>query len=223
MLADGETPTVDLAILDATAPPAKDAIESATLESKLDDAAALVGLRALPGDLGLLFEEEPVEIRRRRRTSGWLWGLLSAITLLALLLQVSWFQQLRMFDRFPQVKPWFTKVCAVVGCELMQRRQVQAFKLAARDIREHPRYQDTLLVNATLVNNADFNQPFPRLQLSLFDETATMIGARRFMPNEYLDDSITITAGIAPAAHVFIVLEIAGPTREAVSFEFSFL
>ena len=204
-------------------PAAQSDTVSASSAAAMDEAAVRAGLRALPADIGLLFDEEPVESQRRRRTSGRLWAVLSGIALVALAGQVVWFQQLWLFDEMPAARPWLAKVCAYAGCELAQRRAVQAFKLAARDVREHPRYADTLLVNATLVNNADFKQAFPRLQLSLFDETGTMIGARRFEPTEYLDESLHIDAGISPAVPVFIVLEIAGPTDEAVSFEFTFL
>ncbi len=220
LVADGASAT-------ATAPQ-RAAAQAASAETSaageaMDDAATRAGLRALPVNIGLLFDEEPVERQRRRRTSGWLWAVLSGVTLLALAGQIAWFQQLWLFDHVPAARPWFAKVCAYAGCELAQRRATRAFKHAARDVREHPRYEDTLLVNATLVNDADFKQPFPRLQLSLFDETGTMIGARRFDPTEYLDGSLNIDAGISPAIPVFIVLEIAGPTDEAVSFEFTFL
>ena len=93
----------------------------------------------------------------------------------------------------------------------------------ARDVRDHPRYRDALLVNATMINQAPLPQPFPVLELSLYGQTGAVLGVRRFQPEEYLDESIDPAAGMPPERLVFVVLELATPAGEAVSFEFSFL
>ena len=92
-----------------------------------------------------------------------------------------------------------------------------------RDVRDHPRYSDALLVNATISNRSAEVQPFPVVQLSLFDTAGRIIGARRFTPEEYLDESIDMERGMLPDKPVHIVLEVTGPTEGAVSFEFRFL
>ena len=102
-------------------------------------------------------------------------------------------------------------------------RAVNAIELATRDVRDHPRYRDALLVNATMINQAPLPQPFPVLELSLYGQTGAVLGVRRFQPEEYLDESIDPAAGMPPERLVFVVLELATPAGEAVSFEFSFL
>jgi hypothetical protein len=89
-------------------------------------------------------------------------------------------------------------------------------------VREHPQYADALLVNATVVNEAAYAQPFPVVELTLFDQGGSVIGVRRFDPDEYLDSSIPIDAGMKPGQPVYIVLELAGVGSRAVSFEFKF-
>ena len=87
----------------------------------------------------------------------------------------------------------------------------------------HPQYDDTLLVNATISNRSGRVQPYPRIQLALFDTNGRVIASRKFKPEEYLDNSINIEDGMPVEQPVHFVLELTGPTRTAVSFEFRFL
>ena len=50
----------------------------------------------------------------------------------------------------------------------------------------HPRYEDTLLVQATLLNELAMPQPYPRVQLALFDTAGKLLGHRHFVPADYL-------------------------------------
>jgi hypothetical protein len=95
--------------------------------------------------------------------------------------------------------------------------------VVSRDVRDHPQFKDALLVNATIVNDAGFAQPYPVVELTLFDQSGVALGVRRFEPREYLDVSVDIDAGMQPQQSIYIVLEIAGTSSEAVSFEFKFL
>ena len=92
-----------------------------------------------------------------------------------------------------------------------------------RDVRNHPLYEGSLLVNATMANKSETIQPFPLIQLALFNPGGDVIGYREFKPEEYLDDSINIPAGMMPESPIHFVLEVGGPTEGAVSFEFHFL
>ena len=100
---------------------------------------------------------------------------------------------------------------------------LEPIKLLTRDVRDHPQYQNTLLVNATLANQSDATTKFPVIQLGLFDKTGETIGVRRFNPDEYLDSSIDIPTGLSAGRTVYVVFELAGVGDRAVSFEFSFL
>jgi hypothetical protein len=95
--------------------------------------------------------------------------------------------------------------------------------LLNRDVRLHPNYANTLLVNATMANQGDRAQPYPVIQFALFDTSGKVIAAREFAPQEYLDNSINLDQGMPVNQPVHFVLEIAGPAQGAVSFEFRFL
>jgi predicted Zn finger-like uncharacterized protein len=155
-------------------------------------------------------------------TSPW-WGVAAALLLTTLAGQVMWQQREWVFDRLPQARALWDHWCANRFCALPVRRDLQSLHVASRDVREHPQYADALLVNATVVNEAAYAQPFPVVELTLFDQGGSVIGVRRFDPDEYLDSSIPIDAGMKPGQPVYIVLELAGVGSRAVSFEFKFL
>ena len=105
----------------------------------------------------------------------------------------------------------------------LRHKDISLIKLLNRDVRNHPLYEGNLLVNATMANESGTIQPFPLIQLALFNTGGEVIGYREFKPQEYLDDSINIQAGMLPESPIHFVLEVSGPTKDAVSFEFHFL
>ena len=165
--------------------------------------------------------EEPV-IRR-----GWIptlfWTTASFIALIAMVVQLAWFNRDEVLLRYPQLRPYVKEICQQFDCRIIRQRDPEAIKLVNRDVRLHPTYQDTLLVNATMKNELTVRQPYPRVQLTLFDTAGELLGYRNFLPNDYLDSSIDIDEGMPVDSPVHFVLEVSGPTAGAVSFEFRFL
>lgn len=150
------------------------------------------------------------------------WTAVALVLLLAGTAQIAWFQRDAVLARYPGLFTHAEWLCARIGCSVLRQRDLSAISVLNRDVRAHPRYQDALLVNATLSNTASFAQSFPLIQLALSDTSGTVIAARAFAPDEYLDDSIDRRRGMAPDAPVHVVLEIAGVGAEAVSFEIGF-
>lgn len=159
---------------------------------------------------------------RERAGSPW-WGIAAALLLVALLGQAAWYQREWILDHVPGLRAHWQAWCEGKACALPPRRDVAMLHIVSRDVRDHPQHQDALLVNATIVNDAEFTQPFPVVELTLFDQAGVALGVRRFQPREYLDASVNIEAGMKPRQSIYVVLEIAGTSAEAVSFEFKFL
>ena len=152
-----------------------------------------------------------------------LWFFIFTLLILATLGQFAWFNRDELLSRYPELMPWARKLCDRLQCEVIRFHDVSAIKLLNRDVREHPRYEEALLVNATMVNRAKIIQPFPKVQLGLFDTNGKLIAYRLFSPEDYLDNSINIKNGMMPDTPVHFVLEVTGQTKGAVSFEFRFL
>ncbi|MCG3201910.1 MAG: hypothetical protein NFCOHLIN_01782 [Gammaproteobacteria bacterium] len=159
---------------------------------------------------------------RERAGSPW-WGIAAALLLIAMLGQAAWYQRGWILDHVPGLRTHWQAWCEGKACALPPRRDVAMLHVVSRDVRDHPQYLDALLVNATIVNDAGFTQPFPVVELTLFDEAGAALGVRRFQPREYLDASVNVAAGMKPRQSIYVVLEIAGTSAEAVSFEFKFL
>ena len=79
-----------------------------------------------------------------------------------------------------------------------------------------------LMISATLRNDAPFAQPYPVVSLVLADAQGHRVAMRRLRPSEYLDDSESLRAGMAPGAVTALVLEVEDPGNKAVAFEFGF-
>lgn len=160
---------------------------------------------------------------RPARRSTLLWGVAAVVLCAGLVLQGLWYERYRLLEHYPGLQHGYAGACRYLGCEAPRLRRLDALEIAARDVREHPRFQDSLLVNATLINRAPFAQSFPRLLLILYDVIGTAVAARSFTPGEYLDGSIDLSAGMIPDVPVHIVLELRAANAQAVGFEFKFL
>lgn len=151
------------------------------------------------------------------------WTTVTLIALIAIIVQLAWFNRDRVLLEYPELLPYAKRVCTKFDCQLIREKDVSKIKLINRDVRLHPTYQDTLLVNAAMKNELSIRQPYPKVQLTLYDTAGSLLGYRVFAPDDYLDNSIQIDKGMPVDSPVYFVLEVSGPAAGAVSFEFRFL
>ena len=175
------------------------------------------------------FEPEPVDEDFLLDESGtrsgmrWFWSATTFLAIVVLLAQLAWFQRDWLLQQYPQAIPYAKQICDKFECSLIRQKNTLDITLLNRDVRLHPSYADTLLVNATMKNELASPQPYPKVQLTLFDTNGDLVAYRVFVPTEYLDNSIDIEQGMPVNSPVHFVLEVAGSSSEAVSFEFRFL
>ncbi len=162
----------------------------------------------------------PVELTARRMRRWYqrkLWSNLVIIMSVLLFVQIAYFK----FDYFSRVEPYRTAylfVCPVLGCEvpsLVDTSQILATNLI---VRNHPTIGSALMVDAILINNAPFEQPFPDLVLSFSKLDETPVASRRFTPKEYLGGELAGMRYIPERQPVHITLEIADPGPDAVNY-----
>lgn len=170
----------------------------------------------------ILQEELMAMAQPKKPRTPWYWGVVALILLLAATAQTAWYVRDQLMTRFPSVTPYLELLCERIGCELTTATAAHPIQLVSRDVRSHPRYENSLLVNASMVNSGDKTIDFPTIQLGLFDSTGTAIGIRQFGPAEYLDKSIDLVAGLPAGRSVHVVMELANVGEQATSFEFSF-
>lgn len=176
----------------------------------------------------LLSEEEAMALlsasdENRSAWSKFFWFTSTLMLLVIIAIQLAWFNRDWILTKKPEYLPFARNICEKIECDLVRETDLSSIVLVNRDVRDHPRYVNTLLVNVTIENQAEIIQPFPDLRLTLYDTEGQISGYRIFKPLEYLDKSITIEDGMPVKAPVHIILELTGATEVAVSFEFNFI
>lgn len=166
----------------------------------------------------VIFSSHPI-----RSSANIFWIIAICLAFFIVITQSIWFNRDKVLQEYPDLRPYANQLCDWVGCQLIRYRDVAAIELINRDVRVHPRYDDALLVNATIINQLDEKQPYPKIQLTLFDTSGKMVGHRSFKPSEYLDESISMNDGMPIKAPLHLVLEVLSVQSDAVSFEFRFL
>jgi len=152
-------------------------------------------------------------------TIGWLVG--STLLLLTLFVQYGYHNRLA-FAQDPETRDSIETLCGFLSCELAPLRDIDAISIKRRDVREQDSTPKTLLINLTIMNKAAFTQPYPRIQVSLFDDQPNLIGKRLFQPEDYLTKESMLVRGMLSKTPTHIVFEIILPEKEASGFQFDF-
>lgn len=163
----------------------------------------------------------PIRARRGGLATA-LWGVASLLLIVTLAGQYVYFHRDEL-AQYPELRPWVVGFCDVLGCEVPLRKDPSRISLLNRIVQSHPQHENALLIDATLVNDADFTQPYPIVELRFSDLNNQLVAARRFRPYEYLPPGADIKPGMPPHEPVRFSLEIADPGKGAVSFQFNLL
>lgn len=167
--------------------------------------------------------EEMAEPRRRVSGRTWLGLALVLVLLLVLVLAGQWlYHRPALWVDHPQWRPWADRVCAVLGCELPLRRDTRQIELLDREVRDHPRLRETVLITASFVNRAGFTQAYPVFEVIFSDLSGRDLAVHRFRPEQYLEDPAGIPVGLAPGEVTRVRLEVPDPGRQSMSFRMEF-
>jgi hypothetical protein len=89
-------------------------------------------------------------------------------------------------------------------------------------VRSHPEVDGALIVNAIIVNEAPFAQPFPELELRFTSLEGNLVASGRFQPHQYLAGELEGAEKIQSLTPVHIELEFEDPGSEAVNYLMEF-
>lgn len=125
--------------------------------------------------------------------------LLSAICLLliAALLQSVYFLRSKIATHYPQFKPFLVQVCEYIRCEINLSQQLDLLTIDDSDMKENNDYQDVIVFSSLIINNADYVQAYPNLELTLTDAEDKPVLRKLVKPQEYLQTSSNVATGIA--------------------------
>ena len=163
---------------------------------------------------------EPEKISPWKILTGLLLILLLSIALLA---QFALFRGIEIVNYFPQSRPWLEQFCHYAPCRIHARRDIDRIRILERDIRAHPKDKKALLITASIINKASFNQPYPDIEVTLSDLSGAVVAQRRFTPADYLGELNSPFLLMKSGTPVHIRIGVLDPGRDAVNFEFQFL
>ena len=89
-------------------------------------------------------------------------------------------------------------------------------------VRSHPEIDGALIVDAIIVNEALFAQPFPVLELRFTSLEGNLVAGGRFQPTQYLAGELEGAEMIQPLTPVHVELEFEDPGSEAVNYFMEF-
>lgn len=131
-----------------------------------------------------------------RRIKPWVWAVASALLMVLLLAQTTYFLRDTLVSRLPQTRPAFEQACAELGCTLSLPKNLALLQIVGSDLQTEASGRLRLVL--TLGNRADHAQAWPVLLLTLTDQRNRPLARRSFAPSEYLDDPQRIVVGIPP-------------------------
>lgn len=156
------------------------------------------------------------------RSGNGRWWFGSFILALTLGGQIGYAERERLLED-DHLRPLLDRACEQLHCRLPMRTAVDAIRLVSREVRPHPDAPKALMISASMVNDAEFTQRFPVVEVTLSDLGERAIAKRRFTPEEYLAEAESIDRGFPAGATAPLVFEVNDPGQEAVAFEFRFL
>lgn len=101
-------------------------------------------------------------------------------------------------------------------------RDLSLIHLVSRELASHPTQAGMLRLSATIVNRAPRRQPYPELEVILFDAAGSPLATYDFQPGDYLAGGPGARPGMSPQAYLPLTLDLEDPGDKAVGFELNF-
>ncbi len=199
------------------------------LESDITDNTALAAEDDLPTTpeerIPLLLRRSLEKMETPKRPLVQTIGMVVIILVLlgGLATQFVLFRSTKLARTLPSLAPVLTSLCDSLPCRYSGPVDVSQISLLNRDVRSHPTQKSALLISAAFVNQADFDQPYPNILVTLSDLSGHIVANRRFTPQEYLDTMYNRFLLMESGTPVRITLPVLDPGDDAINFEFTFL
>ena len=163
--------------------------------------------------------DEQLSLMHYRNNLVWSTGCL--IMMLFFLGQTVYFKHDEL-ARVEGMRSWVVSFCDKFNCTVDPQTDITQLELVGQDIRTHAKNKSALSINATIINNASFEQPFPALEIRFSDLNGQPVAKRRFLPGEYMSSQQKADS-MLPNTPIQVHLDILDPGSAAVNFEFGFL
>jgi len=144
----------------------------------------------------------------KRNARKWLLIILAVILTIAALAQATYYLRTQLSIMLPGLKPYLVQACAKLGCTIELPKNIKLLVIDDSSIQEDTEHADVIHLSSTLINNAEFPQAYPLLELTLTDANDAPALRRTFKPSEYLPPSTKISDGIPAGEELHINLAL---------------
>jgi len=172
----------------------------------------------VPGGLAPRIAPLPVEMelvstapRHMRRSRAW--SVACALAGLVLAAQYVWFNREQ-----PRFRPLYESACALTGCSVPLRRELQLIRLDTLVIKPAAGRADVLVAEAIITNRATFPQRFPALELVFTDMDGHTVASRVFEADEYLENGTGAGRVMGSQESVRAHLALMDPGEDATNY-----
>ena len=155
---------------------------------------------------------EPAFTKTKFNYKNSLLPLAVMLLLILALLQTVYFNRTLIAAQYPVFKPMLIQACQWIQCDINLPKQLALLSIDDSDMQESDDYKDVINFSSMLINNANYNQTYPNIELTLTDTEDEPVLRRIVKPEEYLKNTDDIVAGIG--AHAEQRLNIAINVRD---------
>lgn len=136
----------------------------------------------------------------------WPWAVASALLVLLVFLQATYFFRGDLAARLPGLKPSLVAFCQILGCSVPLQQKADLMSIESSDLEADPEHENQIILNALLRNRALYPQAFPNLELTLNDTNDKPLARRTFKPKDYLPPQASEQIGLLPNHELIVKL-----------------
>jgi len=158
------------------------------------------------------------ESKPSRMVHKLLWALAGLVMIIGLLSALFWIKRMEL-AKDTYWRPMVKEICSYIDCGIPPQKDISKIKLQSREVTYGP---EVLTINMLLINSAEFEQEYPKIEIKFSDLDGNILATHLVLPAEYLKAGFIGTLmPINIPAHIEFTLDV--DTTIAVGFEFKFL
>jgi predicted Zn finger-like uncharacterized protein len=168
-------------------------------------------------------ETAPIEIemaQSRSWVNTFIWLLLSLLALLGLSVQYALYN-IDDLAKNPELRPLYSQWCKISECTLPSL--VDTTKIKSRNLKLKPAAQTGKHQVVVIINNtANFEQPFPQLQLDFSDTQGRLVALEDILPQDYLTGDLKDLTAMPNNVDIQLSFTIDSPPKGMSSWQLKF-
>jgi predicted Zn finger-like uncharacterized protein len=140
------------------------------------------------------------------------------LLLLSAVLQTVYFLRAEISWRYPSSQVYLKLACKKIGCDIALAKQINLLLLDDTDLLEDEQRLGLMYLSSSIVNQAEFSQAYPTIELTLTDIEDRVKYTRQFSPHEYLDNEADAKLGLAAGQSLKLTLPLANPDQSIAGY-----